>query len=169
MGIPYANRRIEINPTTYDYVNRGLMYLTANELEKALEDFLKAGEADKNNQFAWANVACVYKRMGRYEMALHYIQKAVRLMESEPTTYFYETLGRIYTCMGEHEKALEAHLENFRRYPKKYSVAQSLSEAYEKLGRYQEAIDMWRAFFEKDKDAEYYDEVVELCIAEKRL
>ena len=167
LGIPYANRRIEINPTTYDYVNRGLMYLTANELEKALEDFLKAGEADKNNQFAWANVACVYKRMGRYEMALHYIQKAVRLMESEPTTYFYETLGRIYTCMGEHEKALEAHLENFRRYPKKYSVAQSLSEAYEKLGRYQEAIDMWRAFFEKDKDAEYYDEVVELCIAKK--
>ena len=42
-----------------------------------------------------------------------------------------------------------------------------MSEAYEKLGRYQEAIDMWRAFFEKDKDAEYYDEVVELCIAKK--
>ena len=166
-GLPYANRRIEINPTTYDYVNRGLMYMTANRLEEALADFLKAGELAEENQFAWANVACAYKKMGQYEKALYYIKKAISLMESEPTTYFYETLGRIYTCMGEDGKALEAHLENFRRYPANYSVAEKVSGAYANLGRYPEAIEMWRSFFPSDRDAEYYDEIADLLILMK--
>ena len=166
-GIVYADRRIALEPTTYDYVNRGLMYMTTNHLEEALRDFLKAGEMEENNQFAWANVACAYKKMGQYDKALHYIKKAISMMESEPSTYFYETLGGIYMRMGDYENALKAYLENLKRYPKRYAVAQSVSDAYEKLGRYQDALDMWRKFFPADQDAEYYDEAVGLLLSMK--
>ena len=40
----------------------------------------------------------------------------------------------VVLCMGEDGKALEAHLENFRRYPANYSVAEKVSGAYANLG-----------------------------------
>ncbi|MCI9589079.1 MAG: tetratricopeptide repeat protein [Lachnospiraceae bacterium] len=161
-GIPYADKRIELGGTTYDHVNRGLLYMEAGYLEKALADFLKAGELSPENQFAWANAACAYSRMGRQEKALELIYKAIDLMESEPTTYFYETLGSIYMKMGEYEKALEAYLENQRRYPGKYAVVKTVSQAYTALKRYEDALKVWKVFFPKDREAEYYDKAVDL-------
>ncbi len=162
LGLPYADKRIEINGSSYDYVNRGLLYMEAGCLEKALDDFLKAGELSSENQFAWANAACAYSRMGQQEKALEFIHKAIELMESEPTTYFYETLGSIYMRMGEYEKALDAYLENRRRYPAKYGVVKTVSQAYEALKRYEDALKMWKNFFPKDREAEYYDKAVDL-------
>ena len=155
-GIHYADLRILKAPTSYDHVNRGLLYLQAGQNQKALEDFLKAGELDPQNQYAWVNVGCAYKRMGEYEKALEYVKRAISLMESEPSSYFYENLGSIYMRMGEYEKALEAFRENLRRYPKKMSAAENVGTAFCRLGRWEEALEMWKEFF-LGKDAKFYD------------
>lgn len=161
-GIKYAILRIEKAPSSYDYVNRGLFYLQAGRLDEALSDFLQAKELDENNQYAWINAGCVYKRMGDYEKALEYTEKAIRLMESEPSSYFYENLGDIYMRMGNYEKALEAYLENLRRYPKNLSAAENAAETYCRMGQWKEAVGVWEKFFLPDKPGEFYDKVYQI-------
>ena len=80
--------------------------MTANHLEEALADFLKAGELAEENQFAWANVACVYKNEAVRGAVLY--KKAISLMESEPTTYFYETLGRHLYLYGRRREGVRS-------------------------------------------------------------
>lgn len=161
-GVKYASRRIEREPSSYDYVNRGLFYLQAGRLDEALKDFLQAKELDQNNQYAWVNAGCVYKRMGEYEKALEYVKKAITLMDSEPSSYFYESLGDIYSRMGIYEKALEAYLENLRRYPRNISAAEKAAETYCRAGQWREAIKIWQDIFLPDRPGEFYDKAYQI-------
>ena len=49
------------------YKNRGDLYETLNEYEKAIQDYNKSIEKDPNASSTWNNRGFVYKKMGKYQ------------------------------------------------------------------------------------------------------
>lgn len=108
---------IEINPgLARAYVNRSVLYLEKNEMEKSLQDFnryisllpacdargriLKLPLAD-----AMRHRAEIYFRMGRYGEALADIETAIKLDPFNPDNYLNRAL--VYMRLGEYGKAVE--------------------------------------------------------------
>ena len=70
--------------TADDYVGRGIRYVTANQQEKAVEDFDKAISLDPKSSYAWANRGNAHYWLRKHDLAAADHAKALEL---DPRNY----------------------------------------------------------------------------------
>ncbi len=120
----------EPNNKFYRY-NYGVLLLGAKDYAKAAEEFEKAVEIDPNYQNAVFNLAVTYVKWGadlakasqeksdanantaadtsyaeKYRKAIPYLEKSVQMRPDDASTW--ELLGRVYTALGNQDKAKNA-------------------------------------------------------------
>lgn len=112
----------------YYHYNYGVLLLGAKDYEKAAEQFHAAVNIDSTYENAVYNMAVTYVRWGtelnkeatdkgvdddsykkKYEQALPYLEKSVKLKSTEANVW--ELLGRVYTILGKKDKATKAFNE----------------------------------------------------------
>ena len=93
----------------YCYINLLVAYLYANENAKALEVFLKGEREFSDRALLYAYGGDLYKRLGSYEEAFGYWDKAFAL-DSEMTAVLWSK-GFCYEEIGEYEKAYNVWME----------------------------------------------------------
>ena len=62
----------------------GLAYLEENKLEEAEAEFLKIIDLDAGEVMAYANLGIVYLRMGSFDKAEEWLQKAIKMQPEDP-------------------------------------------------------------------------------------
>jgi tetratricopeptide (TPR) repeat protein len=122
----------------------GIAYMEVFEYEKAESAFKRALEVDKNFTEARLNLGVMYFRKKDYENALREIRTA---LADEPFPHkhiaFYY-LARIYKAIDNQD----LYLENLRKAtaynPMFFEAQLELANAYEEMGDYRSAIDVYR-------------------------
>ncbi len=140
-AIPHLKRAIELDPNfAMAYATLGVVYGNLNQTKQQQENLSKAFELkDRASERERFYISAHYYSEGTGE-----IDKAAEIYEQWKQTYPRETvpwdnLALLYRTEGQPEKALANASEAMRLDPKdKFSFA-NLADAYESLGRYDEA------------------------------
>ena len=140
-------------PDSYMFVERGLYHRAAHHYEEAKEDFEKALVLNPANSYALNGLSFTYKYMGNYEKAMIFIKKAVLYMDEDMSPSIYSDMGRLYSLLGDHKRALAAHMQFEKLTMGKQRNVQNLAELAEckaRMGQVDAADDMYRQLYARD-------------------
>lgn len=166
-ALPFATRQIELQPTAYYYIERGLLYMEAGVWDEAEADFIKAAELEPENTYAYNNRGCIYKYKEEYEKALELFAKAVEVMEEKETLIPYGNMGGCYERMCDYQKAAEWYKKGSELFPKNRSVRKDLIRVYKKMGLLEKALESAREFYGADS-AKFLLEAGDIYVQMKR-
>lgn len=136
----HCNAQLEMNEDdAFYYIERGLIYEDAYELELALADFLKAVQLEPDNIYAHNNAANIYCEMQKYEQALQESKEAQKLPNEENSVWVYSGMADAYEGMGNYQKAIEYTKKQIEIAPNNTYLYENLARRYEKLHQYDKA------------------------------
>ena len=117
----------------------GLLFLWAEDYEKALPYFEKAVE--KNPRYADAHFEIGYcsHNLGRYQAAVEAYKQAIRIKPDYAEAH--SNLGLAYHNLGRYQEAVEAFKQAIRIKPNLAEAHLNLGVVYTRLGRYEEAVE----------------------------
>ena len=89
-GKQQAYNQTEVSPahklTARDHFTQGMFYELENKHENALIEFYQALLYDSSSSTIYNRIAENHMSLGRYESALRYLQKSLKLQSEEPET-----------------------------------------------------------------------------------
>lgn len=115
------------------YINLIYIYLNhTNQIDKALNLGLKFVEFDSQNEYAYINLALVYKQLNELDKAKKTLEDAISIVDSPYKSYC--NLSDIYLIKKEFEKAKEFALKALEIEENDYISISNLADAYFGLG-----------------------------------
>jgi tetratricopeptide (TPR) repeat protein len=155
---------ISLNPTAQNaagaaqYMSNS--YLAMGDLQSAIESLKAFVGQNSYLDTAHANLARFLFSQDRYEEAVTEYEKAVELNPSEGNRY---ALGQAYLQTGEYGKAEEQFMQVLRMAPNDPAPHLGLGQTYAAQGRYELAINEFKAAIDKKWD--FYDAYAEMGYA----
>ena len=145
------HRALQVNPNEPKIWNAlGLTYTEVKEYDKAVKAFKKALELDPKYTEAKMNLGILYMRMKKYRLAIKYLKEAVKdeFFDKKHIAFFY--LAKVYNQLGDKAEYVR-YLEKAVNYNPMYIEAQiELAQAYEELGEYKKAEDIYKNLIENN-------------------
>jgi tetratricopeptide (TPR) repeat protein/predicted AlkP superfamily phosphohydrolase/phosphomutase len=133
--------------------NRGLVFLSKQEYDKAIEEFQKAYDLNPAFTGALINLGTARMQKGEVDGAIQHFNEA---LDRDPKSIETENLiGNAYMKKGNYQQAEEHFMKALAIEPTFPDALNSLGILYENLGRLEEAIDQYRKVIEIDR---YYAE-----------
>ncbi|MBP9854007.1 MAG: tetratricopeptide repeat protein [Candidatus Omnitrophica bacterium] len=150
------NKAIKLKPKNYDAYNyRGILLYQEDLNAMAADDFTQALSFDPSRTTARFNRANVYRKIGRYELALTDINKVIELAPNDFQGYFNR--GNIYTKMDQYDAALKDYEMVIELRPNYFEVYKSIGNVYEFQGKFDLALDEYNKVISQNvKDIETY-------------
>lgn len=100
----YGRNVVSYNPFNIEgYYHLGKVYLAANEIEKARENFLRALKFQPHSEVILLNLGIVEKRSKNFQLAEKYFIRALKISEKNPE--ILKALWNFYSETGNTEKA----------------------------------------------------------------
>lgn len=127
-------------------------------LDFALQIYKKLYEIDKTYFNAALAIAIVYAKKGDWSNAIEYCSKALELnYKSYEANY---QMGLIYYCAEEMDSCIYYYEKAFKLNTKKdYKIYENLAYAYEKIGRNEDAITLFKDLITKFADFPSKEEI----------
>lgn len=148
-----ADKLIQLRPTAYYYIERGLLLSDVYRLEEAIEDYKKAMELEPDNLYAQNNAGVNSQHLDRLDEAEQYYRKAIELLSEEDKSILpWKNLAVLYMIRGLYPEALRCIGENEKLFPGRASFYKDRAEIYERMGRYRDAIQENENYL-RDKDS----------------
>lgn len=163
LALEYINRQIAVRKNPSTLMSRGLVYMSAMELDAAIADFDKALELDGKNWSAYNNLGCCYKYLGRFEEALENFKKALEYMEPGRSHLPYSNMADCYEALGHYEKAIACYRRAFNDFPEYTAFWKEIGLLYSYMGDYRQAK---QAYSHTKAMADYYERIGDLCFLE---
>lgn len=143
---------IDYNGDSDAYYLRGCLYFAQNDSDKGMADFKKALSEDDENYELYIGI---YETLSKYSMAdqgNEYLQEALKL-EAKDADDFMQ-VGRIYTILGDYDKAVE----NLQKAidDKLVKANYYMGEAYQKKGDNDSAQKYFQTYLDSG-EADTYD------------
>lgn len=149
-ALELADKLVQLQPTAYYHIERGLLLSDVYRLEEAIEDYKKAAELESDNLYAYNNAGVNYQHLNRFEEAEEYYRKAIELLGDESESILpWKNLAVLYLIQRRFEEAWNCVTENEKRFPDRASLYMDRAEILEKSGRFEEAIDEYNRFLDK--------------------
>lgn len=141
-ALPYADRQIELTPTEYDYIQRGILYQDGGKPEKAIEDFMAALEINPESAYATNNLGFDYRLVNRFDEAIEMLERSLKLRREQelPLKIVYQNMAVTWLIMGNYERAAQVLKENIKNCGRNYNAEYVLAEVYHRAGQYLEAL-----------------------------
>jgi len=137
---------------------RGRLYLLNGEFEKALTDFNKTVDLEKNGYDLRIEIAGLLSAAGYEDEGLHYLQRFLADNEKKLSDY---DKGRIYYYMGDYENA-KVSLESAKS-EESEQIILLLGKSYERLGDYNYAISVYKNYVANHPEAAVIFNQLGLC------
>lgn len=162
----YTDLMIRYRNSSFDYIERGLLYVLAQDYEAAAGDFEQAVSVQESDPFAHSNLARMYRMLNRLPEAEAQARQAISLMEKDPAPYHYEMLGRILWQMHRYEEAFGAYREIWNRFPKQRKhFIQDMIDLCGEAGKWQDALALLKECY-GESSKEYVEKAVDVyCTA----
>ena len=141
----YARQMTLSGGSAWYWIESGLFYMALHDYAQAAANFEEAVAADPQDPFAHSNLARAYRLLDRTQEALSEAKMAVEYRERNPAPWHGEVLTDVLRQRHEYGPALEACLENWKRFPKQragflyplielYCIEGKWEQAMEKIG-----------------------------------
>ncbi|MBR1681389.1 tetratricopeptide repeat protein, partial [bacterium] len=129
-------------------IEQGYAIKNPELLDFALEIYMKLFEEDPKYFDATLAIAIVYAKKGDWSNAIEYCSKALEL---NPKSFEANNqMGLTYYCAEEMDSCLYYYEKAFKINPKTdYRIYSNLAYAYEKVGRIEDAINMFKELITK--------------------
>ena len=137
---------------------RGRLYLLNGEFEKALTDFNRTVDLEKNGYDLRIEIAGLLSEAGYEDEGLHYLQRFLADNEKKLTDF---DKGRIYYYMGDYENAKLA-LEKAKS-EESDQIILLLGKSYERLGDYNYATSVYKNYLTEHPEAAEIFNQLGLC------
>jgi len=115
------------------YNNRGKFYYQQGIKDKAVADFIKAAELDKENESAQNNIGFIYLEQKQPLIALTYFKRSVEIHPKFADGYF--NLGNTYVQLNEFQTATDCYHQSLEIFKDNPGVWNNLGNAYKSLGK----------------------------------
>ncbi|MDR1759459.1 MAG: tetratricopeptide repeat protein [Fibrobacter sp.] len=112
-------------------INDGNKLFAAEKYEEALEEYLKAREAEPSNFWVMYNLGDAYYRLGNYEKAKEEFAFALRSPDSSLASKAAYNLANTHFRIGEANSEPSARIASYREAAAYYKKAIDLNTAYE--------------------------------------
>ncbi len=164
-AIDAYTKQLDISPSGYYYVARGILYFQAGENEASLADYQAALEFGDNEAYANYNMGRVHMALGHLEEAKLLFEKAIEVAD-KPTEIFYRYLARVYCRMGEWRTAVKTLRLQIKLKIKPTLGYYYLGQIYKSRGMKKEALNAFKMGY-KRRDSfirDFVGEITELII-----
>ncbi|MBD3379674.1 MAG: tetratricopeptide repeat protein [Candidatus Omnitrophica bacterium] len=115
------------------YLNLGNTYYENKDLDKAIENYEKAIEINKNYAVAYGNIASAHLHRGNLPEAEEYIIKALNMKYNYPIAHY--NLGIILFKKGQFEEAIKELKIATEQLPQLFQAWNMMGRAYLKTGK----------------------------------
>lgn len=135
-----CNKALALEPNLADgYWIRGRHYRNKGQLEKAVEDLVRAIKINPSNALAYRYLGTIYFIKRDYVQALANLKKAEKLERGNELTQLYSDIGQVYISIGDFKKAEEYFKESLRLQPNYIEGYQNLIWAEIRQGKFEDA------------------------------
>ena len=136
----------EIQRIAMSYYNRG-------EYEKAVEEYKRAIEINRESVEAYYHLGMAYSSLGKYKEAVEAYSRAIRIKPDYAVAYY--NLGHAYSNLNQHDKAIKAFLHSIQHEPDNEEAYFALGNAYFDSGKEGKAVDTIEAAISRKPDNPY--------------
>lgn len=145
-AIARFKRALSLNPNEPRIWNQlGLTYMAVGEYKKAEESFFKAIRLNPNFTEAKMNLGILYSKIKNYNKAIKFLKEAAEDDYFEKRHEAYYHLALIYKRLSGEDLYLK-YLKKAVAYNPNFFPAQfELAEAYESLGKYNKALEIYKS------------------------
>lgn len=154
-GLPFLFLFLLIGPCLWSQESpavkaftRGEEYLADGQIYEAIDFFQESLGFNPDYAKPLAGLAEAYFKLGEYEQAFIYVQKARKLARNDMQVAALE--GRIYTGLGRYEEAEELFQRLLRRQPYHQELIFGLAELHVAQGNIENALNNYRTALESD-------------------
>lgn len=146
-------RAVDLNPKFAEpYFNRGLAYLNLKSFDKAVAEFNEALDREPEYASAYYNRGLVLQKKRKFELAIQDYSKTIALQPEHKQAHY--RLGEAYIRQNRHTDALVEFDKVLQLDPTDYWAYYWKALANDKLKNYPEAIDAYKAFWERAADSD---------------
>jgi len=146
---------LELDEYAGAYSNRGLAYAELGEHDRAIEDYDKAIELNKEYAEAYYNRGLAYAKLGKYDKAIEDFNKAIELNKEYAKAY--NNRGIAYAKQQKYNEAIKDYNEAIELNPDLAEAYYNRGLAYAEQQKYNEAIKDYDKAIKLNKDyAEAY-------------
>ena len=117
--------------------------LLDKDIDGAIQCFRQAIDIDPKNSVPWNNLGYAYKKLGSYDKAIEYYQKAIEVEPGEAATPL-ANLASVQNHYGNHAKAIEYCQRAISIDSKNLTAWNNMGFAYDALGNKEKAIECYR-------------------------
>lgn len=170
-AIQYVNQEVENWEGCYILVHRGLMYMEAMELEKALADYEKALTFIPNDWAAYNNMGYCYKQLSRFDKAIECYEKSLEILreKNEKRLLPYSNLADIYEILWDYGKAIDCYKKDLEWYPDETFLYREIADLYSYLGDDKNAISYYKTAGEKWNGKRHLIRIGDIYFAQGKL
>jgi tetratricopeptide (TPR) repeat protein len=141
--------KLDRDRSAHGHETLAMHYNVRGEWQKELEQWKRAAVAERNARYI-NNVAAVYHRQRRYDLALKELDKSLAVDSAFDRTHF--SRGDVLARMGRYEEALREFREAIRLRPDRMQYYNNLGGHLTKLGRDREAVEVLEQGLEVNPD-----------------
>jgi len=146
-------------------LEKGFASQQQGDLKAAEKDYLKVLKHDKQNEFALNLLGVVCVRSERYQEAVRYLSRAVRVNAKDPETH--NNLGLAYKGLTDFEKARKAFEQSLRLNARQPVTLNNLGNTFAAIDDHEHAIQAFEAALSHDPN--YVDCLNNLAMSLKEL
>ncbi len=119
--------------------NRGNIYMSLGEYQKAINDYDQTIALDPKNDNALSSRGAAYFGLGEYQKSINDYDQAITLNPKDDNAF--SNRGAAYTYLGEYQKAINDYDQAITLNPKNAKHFVNLGIIYARLGEHQKAIE----------------------------
>lgn len=142
-ALEYISRQLALKEDGHYLIQRGLIYMEAMELERAVQDYQKALEYDPDNWAAYNNLGFCHKSAGEYEAAIEMYQRSIQCFTDRHHILPYKNLAEVYEILGRYEEAIEYNKKILDFSPDMTFCWERIGNLHAYLGNYDEALEAY--------------------------
>lgn len=132
---------LQLDPHHKEILNSlGLVFLQFGEFGKAREYFQKAISEDAGYSDAYNNLGVTYTKTGEWEKAMEAFRKALQNPVYRTAEHAYYNIGMVHYRLNDLTAAIEALRDSVKRAPTFPAPYYGLALAYNRAGRYGDAV-----------------------------
>lgn len=156
-AIFYVNQEVKNWEGCYTYVHRGLMYMEAMQLEKAIADFEKALTYEPEDWAAYNNLGYCYKHLGQFDKSIELYEQSLEMLRKHKDRKVlpYSNMADCYELKRDFQSAINCYQKDLEWFPDRTSFYEEIGDQYFYLGEYKKAIEYYEKAGSKWKDKEY--------------
>lgn len=170
-AIRYVNQEVENRENCYTLVHRGLMYMEAMELEKAIADFEKALTYSPDDWAAYNNMGYCYKHRSEFDKSIELYEKSLKMLEKmkEKRVLPYSNMADCYELKRDFANAVVCYKKDLEWYPDRTVFYQEIGDLYFYMGEYKKAIALYEKAGSRWKDKEYLLKIGDVYFVQGRM